>query len=142
MGFCFLLGPRWCYLATLILIGLVILLIDISSKAYYFYLGDSLISWKVRNKLLFQVTIQNLNIMYLPMLLELRWLHSLLTGMGVLQQSPTILHYDNHSTTQIVDTDIFINIPITLKKNITLFVITNSKLQFDSVVRNRKSKGE
>lgn len=80
--------------------------------------------------------------MYLLMLLELRWLHSLLTGMGVLQQSPTILHYDNHSTTQIADTDIFINVPITLKKNITLFVITNSKLQFDSVVRNRKSKGE
>ncbi|KAA0045087.1 putative mitochondrial protein [Cucumis melo var. makuwa] len=79
-----------------------------STTGYYFYLGDSLISWRSKKQSV--VSRSSTESEYRALAdatAELLWLRWLLTDIGVPQQSPTLLHCDNRSAIQIAHNDVF-----------------------------------
>ena len=72
------------------------------------YLGDALISWKVKKQ--DKVSKSSTEVEYRPMAAacsEILWLRGLLTELGFTQKSATPLHADNTSAVQITENPVF-----------------------------------
>ncbi|XP_038885766.1 secreted RxLR effector protein 161-like [Benincasa hispida] len=79
-----------------------------STSSYYFYLSDSLISWRSKKESV--VSRYSTEFEYRTLAdatPELLWLHWLLVDMGVPQQFATSLHCDNRSAIQIAHNNVF-----------------------------------
>ncbi|KAL0554366.1 hypothetical protein IC582_008285 [Cucumis melo] len=79
-----------------------------STTGYYFYLGDSLISYHSKKQSVVSrfSTISEYRALA-DATVELLWLRWLLADMGVPQQGPTFIHCDNCSAIQIAHNDVF-----------------------------------
>ncbi|XP_019054057.1 PREDICTED: uncharacterized protein LOC109114973 [Nelumbo nucifera] len=79
-----------------------------STTSYFFFLGDSLISWHSKKQTV--VSRSSTEAEYRALAdttSELLWLRWLLHDMGITHSSATPLHYDNRSVIQIAHNDVF-----------------------------------
>ncbi|KAA0050766.1 putative mitochondrial protein [Cucumis melo var. makuwa] len=75
---------------------------------YYFYLGDSLISWRSKKQsVVSRSSTESEYRAFADTTAELLWLRWFLADMGVPQQGPTLLYCDNRSAIQIAHNDVF-----------------------------------
>ena len=79
-----------------------------STTGYYFFLSDSLISWRSKKQIVISRSSTEAEYKALANTAsKLLWLRWLLQDMGVSQLSATPLHCDNHNAMQIAHNDIF-----------------------------------